>query len=229
MQIQSVFGDRANFTETKAESEPNRRIKNHCRRYQDSLKEKFREQNEAGSLFTSSIAFRVDRTEWTNDTLYFMVMATTSLSVLNSFKAATQSLTQQGSELAVTDFFHYHGLPVAHGRKTCDGEEAEAVYEQFRGKKVSLWEVKQFVVEETPYPFHSKPLRVLENPEDGRLVEVEPLDSEGRPVERIREEFPYEVSKLPTDPDGKQKIWKLLASSFPRLIIGQSFVIACVC
>jgi hypothetical protein len=205
LQIQSVFGDAANFTETMVESEPNRRIKNHCRRYQDKLKEKFREQNEAGSLFTSSIAFRVDRTEWTNETLYFMVMATTSLSVLNSFKTATQGLTQQGSELAVTDFFFYYGLPTPHGRTTCDGEEAEAIYEQFRGKKVSLGEVKRFVVEETPYPFHSGPLSVLENPEDGRLVEVEPLDSEGRPVERIREKLPYEVSKLPTDPDGKKK------------------------
>jgi hypothetical protein len=210
MTIQKLFGDSAKLNETLAEEDINVRFKLHCRRYRDVLKQKYmeagqqdncQEQNFAGSLYTSAMAFKVDKTETTNDTLFFMVLATTSLSVLNSFKFSTQSLTQQGSESAFTDFYHNNNYPPpAPGRKTDDEEEADNIYQEFRGQQnVLLGEVKRYVIEETPYPFHARVLRVLE--EDGRLSEVQSVDAGGQPMTRSRKEFCYKISNHPEDPD----------------------------
>jgi hypothetical protein len=152
-------------------------------------------------LFTSAMAFRVDKTETTNKTLFFMVLVTTSLSVLNSFKFVTQCLTQQGSELAFTDFYHYNNYPAPPlERKTEVEEEADNIYQEFRGQQnVLLGKVKQFVIEETPYPYHARALKVLET--DGRLTDVKPLDAEGQPMLRVNKEFCNKISNHPEDPD----------------------------
>jgi hypothetical protein len=204
--IQKLFGDAAKVTETLAEEDINIRLKFHCRRYQDLLKKNYQqdnnqEENVAGCLFTSAMAFRVDNTEARNKTLFFMVLATTSLSVLNSFKFVTQCLTQQGSELAFTDFYHNNNYPApAPGRKTEVEEEADNIYLEFRGKQnVLLGKVKQFMIEETPYPFHARALRVLEK--DGRLTDVKSLDAEGQLMVRVNKEFCSQISKHPEDPD----------------------------
>ncbi len=215
--IQKLFGDFAKVDETLAVEDINVRVKLHCRRYQDQLKREYmeagqQEQNVAGSLYTSAMAFKDDKTETTNDTLYFMVLATTSLSVLNSFKFVTQCLTQQGSELAFTDFYYHNGYPAPLKRKPEVEEEAYYIFQEFRGKQnVLLGKVKQFVIEETPYPYHANALRFLEK--DGRLLEVQPLDAEGQLMTRSRKEFCSQISNHPDDRDvdGKKfgNYWRL--------------------
>ena len=97
---------------------------------------------------------------------------------MKGFKFSTQSLTQQGSELAFTDFYHNNNYPApAPGRKTDKKEEADNIFQEFHGQQnVLLGKVKQFVIEATPYPFHARALRVLEK--DGRLTDVKSLDAE---------------------------------------------------
>ena len=209
--IQKLFGDAANVTEIMKENDPNVRVKNYCRRYKDALKKNYiqsqtdQQSNAPGSLFTAAMAFRKDSKELTNKTLYFLVFATPSLSHLQSLKFATQSLTQQGSELAFDDLV-YHNDPVQHGRKTSNEEEAETIYQHFHGQEVQLGEVKRFVIEETPYPFHSRAIRVLEKQIPESLVEVKPLDADGNSMVRVNKEVPHKISKLPfgKDMEGKK-------------------------
>ena len=209
--IQILFGDLANVTEIMKETDPNVRVKNHCRRYKDELKKNYiqsqtdQQSDEPGSLFTAAMAFRNDETELTNNTLYFMVFATPSLSVLQNFKTNAQSLTQQGAELAFTDLFYFNDYPVQHGRKTSDEEEAETIYQHFHGQKVQLGEVKRFVIEETPYPFHSRAIRFLEMKEPESLVKIKLLDAKNLPIVRVNKEVPCRISKSPSDPDTEDK------------------------
>jgi hypothetical protein len=204
VRIQKLFGEN-DVSEILAEvstTETNKRLENLCRKYQSQLKEEFNHQEQDGSLFTSAIAFRKGKKGPKKATIYFMVFGTTSMSILQNFKTAAQSVTQQGSELAFSDFFHFNGIVIPNGRKTTNEEEAETIYNHFQGQTVTLGEVKRWVIEETPYPYHARAIKVLEN--DKRLT-VEPLDCDGRPMERSNKKMCFEISPQPNDPDTPEK------------------------
>ncbi len=80
--LQILFGEKVEVREMKQIKDTNMRRKYHCCRYQHLLEYNYREQNVAGSLFTSALAFIEEKT---NNIIYCLVLATTSESVLDSF------------------------------------------------------------------------------------------------------------------------------------------------
>ena len=203
--IQKLFADCALVEQTVEEHDPTKRLKSYYLRYQKRLKD------ETNNAFISRMAFMAEGAELTNQIYYNMVLATKSLSMLNSYKFAGQGMSHEASMLCCTDFFYSNNLPIPHGRQTDAAVEADVIFEAFRGRTVLLGELKRFIIEETPFPFHAKALRHLEK--NGKLTEVEPLDKAGNPVDRINKELCHKISKNPDDSDldGKKfgNFWRL--------------------
>ncbi len=129
-----------------------------------------------------------------------MVFGTLSLSILNDQKRAMQKKTQKIAQLVYSDYFAFQNIIVPDGRKTTDEEEAETIFKHFIhfDQPVTLGEVKRFVIEETPYPYHTKSLRHLEK---SKKLTVENIDLFGKLIMRNRNELCYKVSNNPNDPD----------------------------
>jgi hypothetical protein len=199
--VRKLFGCDAEIEEEFCTKELNQRLSNLCCKYQNQLKEVYQQsQNHRNPLYTSSFAFRKGKSNPHCGTLYYMVFGTHSLSILNDQKRAMQKKTQQSSELAYSDYFDFRGITVPDGRKTTDEEEAETIFNHFIrfGQLVTLGEVKRFIIEETPYPYHANSLRYLEK---SNKLTVENTDSLGNLIERNRKEMCFKVSKNPNDPD----------------------------
>ena len=146
------------------------------------------------------MAFRKGLSTPTVGTIFFMVLATTNLSVLNNAKAAMQSFNQTSGDCSFTDFFPMGGIIVPTGRKTPNDEEAKVIFEFMKDKSdpVALGEVKQIIIEETPFLYHADALKALEKQ---RRLTVLPEDRNGIPIERRRNELGCKVSRRPMDPD----------------------------
>ena len=132
--------------------------------------------------------------------MFYMVLGTDSLSILNDHKRAMQKFTQFGSEPAFSDYFSFRGIVVPEGRKTTESEEAQTIFDHFIRieQPVTLGEVKRFIIEDTRYPYHANSLKYLEK--EKRLT-VESNDEFGNPIVRNRKELCYKVSKHPNDTD----------------------------
>ena len=144
------------------------------------------------------MAFRKGRSDPNVGTVYFMVFATTNLSMLNDAKIGMQKLNQTRGDCAFSSHFPYKGIFVPKGRKTTDDEEAQVIFEFMEDKSepVALGEVKRIVIEETPFPYHANALRALEKQ---RRLTVLPEDQNGNPIERRRKALGSEVSRRPMD------------------------------
>jgi hypothetical protein len=199
--VRNLFGRDAAIEEELDSKDLNQRLSNLCRKSQNRLKEVHKySQNHRDPLYTSSFAFRKGKSNPDCGTLYYMVFGTLSLSTLNDQKFAMQRKTQQGSELVYSDYFAFRKIIGPDGRKTTDEEEAETIFEHFIrfDQPVTLGEVKRFVIEETPYPYHANSLRYLEESEN---MTVENIDLFGKLITRNKKELCYKVSNNPTDMD----------------------------
>ncbi len=198
----NLFGKDMNF-EDLSELEIKHKLHNFSIRYQNQLKEEYKNSTDTASqYYTSAFAFRKGKSSPDKGTIFYMVFGSSSLSVLQNTKTNMQSVTQKGTQLAFTDFYPYNDIEIAEGRKTTDEEEADTIYNKFKGSKIKLGEVKRFVLEETPYPFHARALKVLEK--DKRL-NVGDLDASGQPVKRRKGKFCFKVGPTEFEDDTTDK------------------------
>jgi len=58
--------------------------------------------------------------------------------------------------------YYFNDIEVELGRKTTNQEEADAIFSKFKGRKLTLAEVKLWIVYKSPYTFHSRALGLLE-------------------------------------------------------------------
>lgn len=166
----------------------------------------------APSTSTVSFALKKGTTDPDIGWIFCMVFATTSQKHLNNMKAAMMPVTQRSDELSFTDFYHLNNPGVGHdffehlieredeaayGRKTTDEVEARAIWNEFHGRKVSLAEIRTFFLEQTPFAWHTKPLKLLED--TFKIMSVETLDDQSR----IKGAFCSKVPPTPDDVDPK--------------------------
>ena len=177
------------------------RLKNLCQIYQKRLKTVHRKQTITGTkLFSAKMSFKKGKSDQNCGTIYNMIFGTTSLSVLNNVKTAMQRNNQITGDLVFTDYFAFNGINIPTGRKTSNDQEAEIIYQALVRKcqPMLLGEVKRFIIEKSPFPYHARALRVLEK--DVRMT-VDPVDEYKEPVYRSRKELCARLSHRPKDPD----------------------------
>lgn len=174
--------------------------------YQDKLKEEhgFVEDQ----LYTSAFAFKTKNMKKDRGIHFYIVFGTTSLSRLQNFKTAMQSITQEPSEPIFSDLVFYNNIQEKKSiyersrRLTTDEEEAEIIYNHFKDWEgpVRLGEVKRFVIAETPFPYHARGMKVLE---DSERLSVGLMDDLDRQVQRRNGDFRCCISKTPFEDDIK--------------------------
>ena len=86
-------------------------------------------------------------------------------------------------------------------------EEADVIYQNYKGQVVTFGELKEWVIMETPYQFHSDALRNLEK---NRSLIVISTDYDRKPgvpkYERKKKAFPGHVGKNNDDPDWDNRL-----------------------
>ena len=87
--------------------------------YQDTLKEEH--GFTADQLYTSAFAFKTKNSQKDKSIYFYIVFGTTSLSRLQNFKMAMQSLTQEPSEPIFSDFVFNKNI-----------QETSSIYKRFR-------------------------------------------------------------------------------------------------
>ena len=102
-------------------------------------------------------------------------------------------------ELRHTDYYYFNDIYVPLGRKTTDQDEGTIIYNKFKGKTVTLDKVKEWILYRSPYPFHSRALKYLE---DKQLLHVS-----NAPESRRRGTFM--ASKLRLSPLNESNFWRL--------------------
>ena len=164
------------------------------------------------TLYTSTFTLKKGKRRPDNARLFDLVFATSSLSVLNNAKTSFQAINQEAGESSFTDYYDLNGISIPPGRKTSDEQESDEIYEKYcdRGS-VKLGELKRMILEETPFPYHSRALRYLEKQ---NRIQVYPLNKDGTQDERTRKEICNAVSHNPDDPDTEGKkygnFWEIL-------------------
>ena len=80
-----------------------------------------------------------------------------------SMKSAMMGKVQTpDGELRHTDYYFFNGIDIPPGRKTSNEDEANVIYNHFKGKNVPLETVKEWILYQSPFPYHSRALAVLE-------------------------------------------------------------------
>ena len=66
-------------------------------------------------------------------------------------------------ELRHTDFYSFQGIKIPFGRKTSVSEDSIEVYRNVKGKSnIKFFDIKQYILNKTPFTFHSRVLGLLE-------------------------------------------------------------------
>ena len=97
---------------------------------------------------------------------FYMVFFTTdpALKPIKHMKDAMQKFTQkEEGEPRFTDFYSLNGIQIPFGRKTTNEEEAGEILKHFRGQTVPLYEVQRWILVDSPFTFHSRALKHLED------------------------------------------------------------------
>ncbi len=116
---------------------------------------------------TALFALRRGKTHPDKGTIFYMVFACDGLTVLQQMKMSMQRFVQRSpvdspEYLCYSDFYHHRGMDVGTGRKSTDEQEADVIYEHFKGQCVRLGDIKAFVLCKTPFPYHARAMRALE-------------------------------------------------------------------
>ncbi len=116
---------------------------------------------------TALFALRRGKTHPDKGTIFYMVFACDGLTVLQQMKMSMQRFVQRSpvdspEYLCYSDFYHHRGMDVGTGRMSTDEQEADVIYEHFKGQCVRLGDIKAFVLCKTPFPYHARAMRALE-------------------------------------------------------------------
>ncbi|XP_065646463.1 uncharacterized protein LOC136076833 [Hydra vulgaris] len=149
-------------------------------------------KNKPTRLFTTKFVLRKGKLRPDNAELFNLVIATTSLLVLQKIKFSIQRHNQTKGECSFSDYFSINGISIPEGRKTDDSYEANVIYKMFSNKgSVTLGKLKKLIIEKTPFPYHTKALRKLEKDDS---IAVTPLDYLDGKVLREKKSLCNEVS-----------------------------------
>jgi len=152
-------------------------------------------RNKCGA-YVHAFAFRKGRSRPDRGTLFYMVFATKSLNVLNQYKMGTQRLMQERQEIVNGDYFQlqhflvgfsdfYSANHIACELKRVYGEleEANVLLARLLNKRQmpkTFGEWKRLIVEESPFPWHSKIIKLLIKQD---VMEVK--DAQGKKIEKF--------------------------------------------
>ena len=153
--------------------------------------------------------------------IYYLLFAATDLTSMKYAKYAMRVAAEEGnineqggSELYFSDYYYNRELPWRPVTEKVD--EAEYIYNHWRGKECTFGELKEWILLSSPYSIHSNPLRWLEK--QGYLTVISTkytlLPDMELWDERIRKPFPQDVGVENDDPDPHENLkyrngWKL--------------------
>ena len=72
-------------------------------------------------------------------------------------------ITDLPNDLCFSAFHRKNGEEISYERKSDDDYEARAIFNLFRGQTLTLGEIKKRITLETPFVYHSRALKVLED------------------------------------------------------------------
>ena len=145
--------------------------------------------------------------------IYYMMFAAVDLTAMKSAKYALHTVAQNfklperpettSDELFFADFHFSPETPWCPKKaKDLKEEEANCIYQHYRGQEVPFGDLKEWVLMETPFQFHSRALQHLEKNGDLTVIST---DYDRYPgvsrYERNRRAFPGGVGTYKNDPD----------------------------
>ena len=85
------------------------------------------------------------------------------LQMVQKMKSSMVSVVQtEDGELRHTDYYALNGIKIPFGRKTSNEDEKTEIYRHFKDRSESLFEVKRWILVNSPFAFHSRALGLLE-------------------------------------------------------------------
>ena len=142
-----------------------------------------------------------------------MLVAAVDLTAMTNAKYALHTVAQNfklpekpettSDELYFADFYFRREIPWSPKEaKDLKEEEANCIYQHYREQEIRFGDLKEWVIMETPYQFHSNALRHLEKNKCLTVVSTDYDRCPGVPkYERKRKAFPRHVGTYKTDPD----------------------------
>ena len=96
------------------------------------------------------------------------------LQMIKMMKDAMMSNVQtKDGALRHTDYYSFNGIDIPFGRKTTNKEEKKGIYTHLKGRTMTLYEVRKWILIHSPFTFHARALGLLEK--EGLLT----VDSNG--------------------------------------------------
>lgn len=138
------------------------RIENRISLYKDILKEKSDRTPYALSFLMKCIS---------NGHLYHMVFVSCHEKGFEAMKEAMNTCSQDPSAFLLSDFLILkkgQNMNLQNGQDNTD--VAEVIFQNFKGRRVSMKTVREFVLHETIFVWRKKPLKILVH--DGRIERV---------------------------------------------------------
>ena len=129
------------------------------------------------------IKFAIRKGKYAPDkgTIYYMGFASVKLSFMHIAKQAMMKVTDVPDDLLFSAFYRQDSEKIPeYERKTDDEYEAKIIWEKlgFQGETKSLGEVRKKILLETPFVYHSRALKILED--SLRIVHVQPEEGASR-------------------------------------------------
>ena len=150
--------------------------------------------------------------------IYYMLFAAVDLTAMANAKYALHTVAQNfklpekpettSDELYFADFYFRPETPWRPKEaKDLKEEEANCIYQHYRGQEVRFGDLKEWVIMETPYQFHSRALQLLEKKKFLKVISTDYIRYPGiRILERKNNAFPTNVGTYKDDPDWDNRL-----------------------
>lgn len=189
-----------------------------CDIYCKNFKNIYREQNNENIRISEFSIRRGSSKSVDKNYIYYLLFVAVDLTAMKSVKYALHTAAQNfkfsprpetiSNELYFADFYFRPDTPwrPREANELID-EEADVIYQNYKGQVVTFGELKEWVIMETPYQCHSDALRNLEK---NRSLIVISTDYDRKPgvpkYERKKKAFPGHVGKNNDDPDWDNRL-----------------------
>ena len=190
--------------------ELNEKYKMFVAEYEKELK-KISETSDARAIHFLFAKGKSDSEKGNQFYMVFFSSTISRLKAIQDMKYTMQRFTQESSDNCFTDYYSWNGIEVPLGRKTTNEDEALQIWIKLQGQTMTLHDVQQWVLFDSPFAFHARALRKLE--EQGCLF-VDSSQGEKRSkksteaailcLERMHELLKVEVLVKKTDELKKQ-------------------------
>ena len=181
--------------------------------YRDHLKKRYNVKTDDCIRFLKFSLRKGSNQDPETHFIYYMLFAAVDLTSIANVKYALHTVAQNfklpekptttTDELYFTDFYVHSEIPWRPKKaKDLKREEAKFIFDHYRGQEVKFGELKEWVIMETPYQFHSRALQFLEKESNLTVVST---NYERFPnvtkYERERKAFPSNIGIYNNDKD----------------------------